>query len=759
MQNPEGNKAANLTKLLGLGYRVPAFIVVDRGTVRSETEEEVEKNLRGTELFAVRSSSSSEDSAEHARAGKYYSKVAVTKENLFAEFQKVVKSFAGASGAVIIQKFIPCDKSGVLFTNDGHDRMLLNANFGLCQQVVEGFPSDEWILDTRGRIISSRIPSEKTYLTYTHGSIRSATATTPSLTNKEIRALFKLGHSIEKKLGAPQDIEWCFYSDDLYLLQARPVTRSIPRSPALVHYDSANIAESYSGIVLPLTLSFAKQIYQVVYTNLLHASGVRLRKLKKYPDVFGNMVSWFYGRLYYNMNNWYKMMSFVPGYQRNKVNLERMITSNIRLEVPKDILPPFWFRIGYPLIVIFKLLIFNRTQRLFRTRVKTYLEEFRKLDISQYSPGQCKALYDDLNKKLLNKWHIPVENDFMVMTFFGILQKRIADDTRLQSAIRFRSKTGEQINALIRLSKAVYSAGDMRKKGSAITLQEFKEIDAGDHAIRQLLREYFDEFGGRYANELKLESKDIEEDAERLLAVLNLYKDREPENFAETGCIKTAKRFDLFLVKRFRKYASSREEMRLLRSNCFSMVRKLMKRMGEVLKEQSRIMDPDDVFYLFMDEVFAEGEKMQGIIAERKRQYLQYEHQVPPPYFTIPVGSKPDLLEGKDNHNRILYGIACSSGKIKGRVRVFREFYFPGDIDFDIVVAQHTDPGWTPLLGIAKGLIVQHGGILSHAAIVSRELQLPTVIGIDNVMNILENGMCVELDGDNGKITLLNENK
>jgi len=70
-------------------------------------------------------------------------------------------------------------------------------------------------------------------------------------------------------------------------------------------------------------------------------------------------------------------------------------------------------------------------------------------------------------------------------------------------------------------------------------------------------------------------------------------------------------------------------------------------------------------------------------------------------------------------------------------------------------VASRTDPGWTALIGVTKGLIIEHGGILSHAAIVSRELGIPTVIGASNATQILKNNQIVEIDGSSGIINII----
>ena len=85
---------------------------------------------------------------------------------------------------------------------------------------------------------------------------------------------------------------------------------------------------------------------------------------------------------------------------------------------------------------------------------------------------------------------------------------------------------------------------------------------------------------------------------------------------------------------------------------------------------------------------------------------------------------------------------------------MFTEFGIPDPIDFDILVAKHTDPGWVPLIGLCKGLIIECGGILSHASIVSRELGIPAIIGVNGATKILKTGDIVELNGKLGIITI-----
>ena len=69
-----------------------------------------------------------------------------------------------------------------------------------------------------------------------------------------------------------------------------------------------------------------------------------------------------------------------------------------------------------------------------------------------------------------------------------------------------------------------------------------------------------------------------------------------------------------------------------------------------------------------------------------------------------------------------------------------------------IIVAERTDPGWILILPLARALLVERGSLLSHSAIVSRELGIPAIVAIPGVTSWLKDGDWVELDGSNGTV-------
>ena len=73
----------------------------------------------------------------------------------------------------------------------------------------------------------------------------------------------------------------------------------------------------------------------------------------------------------------------------------------------------------------------------------------------------------------------------------------------------------------------------------------------------------------------------------------------------------------------------------------------------------------------------------------------------------------------------------------------------------EILVTRFTDPGWIPVMVFAKAIIMEVGGILSHAAIISREFGIPAILNVTDVTKILKKGDHIEVDGSSGAISIL----
>ena len=104
----------------------------------------------------------------------------------------------------------------------------------------------------------------------------------------------------------------------------------------------------------------------------------------------------------------------------------------------------------------------------------------------------------------------------------------------------------------------------------------------------------------------------------------------------------------------------------------------------------------------------------------------------------------------------MLRGRAVSPGVVRGRARVVRTLaeadrLQPGEV----LVAEGTQPPWTPLFTIARAVVTETGGILSHTAVVAREYGLPAVVGVENATTLLRDGQMLEVDGNRGTVMIL----
>jgi phosphohistidine swiveling domain-containing protein len=751
-----GGKAKNLTILAGAGFRVPRFI--SHFSTSAQLTSILDSDFRGIMYFAVRSSAFGEDSANKSFAGQFYSAIGVTRAHVQREIEKVIMSYKGREGSVIIQEFVPSETSGVLFTEVASNKIIINSTLGLCSTVVNGEACDEYITDKTGLIITKKI-CDKNALFFQDGLHVRRMSSEESLSAAQIKQLAQTAAKIQKLFGTPQDVEWAYKGGELYILQSRPITTA-PKIAEIEYFDSANIAESYSGIVLPLTFSFAEMVYSCVYKDLLNKSGVSQKKIAKHSKTFDNLLGYFNGRMYYNMNNWYRMAEFVPGYRRNKQNFESMITSNIRAEIGKITHPSYALKILYPILIVVKVLKFGITTRRFKMRVTKELYELRRKDFNNLTYEECLRVFDEINNQLLRKWYITVENDFFVMTYLGILTT-ILTKSEIQRVLTFASKATEQVDALASLSQKMNRVDTLWNaiEDGDIKIFEFEILKQPE--IKHELETYMQTFGGRFANELKLESRGIDEDGFKLLSVLKLYQVYGTRDTVAKKPVISPHPLSIgkkFFLKKFKKYASQREEFRLLRSNTFAMARKLFRRIGNIFVMENLINSADDIFYLKLEEILQKkyyDREYKNLVENRKREYISYTHISPPAHFATSHNVAPSTIVSTLGSKTTLVGQSASPGKITGRIKVFHEFFIPPHIDFDILVTSHTDPGWTSLIALSKGLIIEHGGILSHASIVARELGIPTIIGVENATKFLKDGDLVELDATSGEIKIL----
>jgi len=144
-------------------------------------------------------------------------------------------------------------------------------------------------------------------------------------------------------------------------------------------------------------------------------------------------------------------------------------------------------------------------------------------------------------------------------------------------------------------------------------------------------------------------------------------------------------------------------------------------------------------------------------VASRREYYARYEN------FRIPrlmTSDGEDVRAGYDISlapEGALVGMAVSSGVIEGVAKVVLDPAKESVDKGEILIAPHTDPGWTPLFINAAGLVTEVGGLMTHGSVVAREYGIPAVVGVADATRIIKSGQRVHLDGDRGFVLVVDE--
>jgi pyruvate,water dikinase len=152
------------------------------------------------------------------------------------------------------------------------------------------------------------------------------------------------------------------------------------------------------------------------------------------------------------------------------------------------------------------------------------------------------------------------------------------------------------------------------------------------------------------------------------------------------------------------------------------------------------------------------------MVAERRGQREQFQrHTIPAHWRGNPV---PALISGapatgwpdhdpESDTDETVVGIGASGGRVEGVVRIVHDPSFAEVEPDEVLVCVTTDPSWASVLFLSSALIVDIGGLLSHAAVVAREVGVPCVIGTGNGTAVLRTGDLVRVDGNAGTVEIL----
>ena len=718
--------------------------------------------------------------------------------------------------AVIVQEMVPSDASGVMFTANPltglRSEVVIDATLGLGEALVSGqVEPDHYVVEPRGGAILEKKLGAKEISTRSRmgggvETVREQASTQQALTDSEILRLAELGKTIQKEYGFPQDVEWAFADEILYVLQSRAITSLFPVpeesvDPLLVWFSFGAV----QGLVGPIT-PIGQDAVRHVFTG-----GARLFDVHITPA---------------------QVRIFTSAGERIWINITGVIRHPLGRRIiggALGIIEPSTAQIIKPLMDDPRLgagrgkLKLSTVWRLARFFLPILARGIR----NAYNPEKARVEFDRAIDQYLRAAHIaPAPNKFdRLANILAFMRGRLS--TVFQFLLpRFISTFGPSMVSLAMLNhlagnqdggdhgfsmlvlettralpKNVTTEMDLALWQTARvlandpdSLDTFTTTDAPALARRFLegslpstaqtaVSSFMDQYGMRGVGEIDFGQPRWRENPTPVMQTLQSYlqidKDAAPDvqfargqEAAQAAIEKLAmearsrrggklrERIVRGAARRVRALMGVRESPKFFAIRIMGIARQALLEAGKEFAEAGIIDQAADLSFLTFSELEAlslnQPRDWKALIAGRRAIYEREARRRQVPRLLVSDGRA--FYEGigaTTDTGDVISGSPVSPGVVEGIVRVV---FSPQETRLapgEILVCPGTDPAWTPLFMAAGGLVTEVGGMMTHGSVVAREYGIPAVVGVHQATTRLKDGQKIRVDGTAGKIVIL----
>ena len=716
--------------------------------------------------------------------------------------------------AVIIQQMVPSESSGVLFTANPvtgrRDEMVIDASFGLGEAIVSGqVEPDHYVVNPHNWAITERQLGAKAIaiLPRVGGGtepIARDSSQQQALADEHLIELAQIAQRVAGSFGSPQDIEWAWANQRLYLLQSRPITSLYPL-PATTYsglrvYVNFNFIQGVIDPLTPLGIDALRLLFSGVPRLLrLHSS---MREIL--PDAGG--------RLFMDLADVVadvRLRNLVlngvgqsdPGARQTLLRLieegriapKRTLTTRRALTLLGALLPILRRTLTAWLAP-------ERARRHVIANAEQYMAQTRAHARSANDlASRLRSMENDLSRaEELGLGVMPT-----ALSVFNAVQRM--DDwlsawlgTKPGAALQLMQ--GLPNNATTEMDLRLWAVAQaIRRDPTALAAMRSESIEALVEAhgqghlpttAQRALDEFLQAYGMRAVAEIDLGRPRWRDDPTPILQILRGYLQIEDDYLAPDAVFRRnreqAERLASDYLTRVRKtrWGSVRAKLvggilrrmyvlgglrevplfymvsllDLYRTVLLDSARELVTR-GELERAEDIFFVPLDILKRFATGDPSAGSKLdlKGIAAAHRLAYERERMRKQIPHILLSSGEAfYEGVNGTTTAEDEVAGEAVSPGVVEGRVRVILDprgaHLEPGEI----LVCPSTDPGWTPLFLTAGGLVMEIGGMVTHGSVVAREYGLPAVVGVHNATTRFKTGERVRVDGNRGRVRLLN---
>lgn len=778
-----GKKAAPLDFLIKKGLKIPPGFVVSSGAnVRSaELKHEILSAISkvGGYPVAVRSSSNLEDLGDASFAGLYDTFLNVRSDDELVE--KIEKCFeSGRSDrvqaylkskkmsaesldvSVLVQPMVDAEVAGVFFgihpTEGKEEEAYIEACRGLGEKLVSGHtnPTSYSVSLLTGAVLKKTESSEG-----------------DCLSQSSIQELVEVSLNIMAEFGLPQDIEWVVdRTGTLWILQSRPITRIQWRTD-VEEYTNADFKDGgvSASVCTPLMFS----LYEAAMQTSMQSYMQKIKLLSRRSEQ-KTWIKMFYGRAYWNASEVKRRLFKVPGFDEQSFDLDLGIQKKYGPKGPRRVPTNLWTVL--PVIPVALALEKEYCERLDFTDQyleKIYLPRERTLRAKLRVKGALDATVLEI---LELQWktecdyfstiysNTNLQGDFK--KFLREQEKKYgfeADLPKLFSGvdgithIQIQQDWVDMVSLVKR--EGFESSEFLRAKITFIERHGFhadRELDLSTprwHEIPDLIEARVQELmnaSSRLVNPSQtqvLQREQFEKEKKRVL-----------------DSIRSASARKKFVreLERVRLYLRRREEMREVSTRAYSLCREAILKLASDWVNREWIKNSSEIFFFTRRELIQvlEGKtivvNLMRFVQTRERFYRAYRNLSPPNELGFETAVIESAEWDTDNGTRQLKGLGCSPGVTRGLVRVVSTLEDAYRLkEGEILVTRFTDPGWTAVLGLVSGVVTEVGGMLSHAAVIGRELGVPAILNLPKATELLKTGDQIEMNGSSGEIRIVSQ--
>jgi len=698
--------------------------------------------------------------------------------------------------AVIIQPMINAQAAGVAYSvhpvTRQRSQVMVNAIPGLAAPLVDGTVTpDQYVVEvpdeagkpfqTLTRLLARKTDCLRVSKTgLQQASLEEDAQTRSSLTDNQLLSLAQIAKEIERTFGQPTDIEWAFDTEQLWILQARPIT-NVRLTPDLTNDDCewsrTNFKETLPELPSPLSLSFLEQFMDRYILEQYRRLGCRI------PEGLTS-VRILQGRPYLNVTLFHLLVAQLGG--DPGLNAEQMGGEPLHR-------PPQVQRLGKMTSLRAAWLMLKEMRRVERVGPRVFAEMKGLADTYQHesvlnlSPNELMSELDRLGPWLEHReitFGIAGGVGQCLQLFSTVLPGWLGPDWRMLLNAALQGQ-GTVISAqqILRLASLTDLAKGDPRTHTILTSTSwdpttFRTTLAGTEFLHAFDK-YLDDYGHRGVGESDVMSPRLADNPTVILSILRAQVisnapsqdtvllrqgNKQVSALAEIRQ-RLGWRLDRWAIflwchRRLCRFFSLREANRHHLMYYSAAIRALLIRLGECLVEQGLLRQRDDIFFLTIadrtDLMNGNTQDWNAVIAARRAEREQrIAIKVPDTVHDWTTVRHQTVTQDHAGEDCALSGMPISIGTVTGPVRLIRSAadwskVLPGEI----LVVPVIDPGLAPLFGLAGGLIAEMGGTLSHGAIIAREYGLPTIANVESAMVRLSDGMPVTLDAGSGTIRI-----